>query len=195
MRGCLRGEPRRGHNNPPDAVSEYAAARDEAKQYFLGLIREETKQDIRKIGWLERAYQMYIPVERDDAAKALFEDELKAFRIKPTKGWGKLQPYLRLISKQVEQEAKELLTSVNHEKRSCGAEELEARIDPRPITQDFNRLSRALTVADIIICSRNGGITPKLYQDGLVILLCHRLLRNAIFLKEINRLATCAQKY
>ena len=28
-----------------------------------------------------------------------------------------------------------------------------------------------------------------------LILLCHRLLRNAIFPKEINRLTTCAQKY
>lgn len=29
----------------------------------------------------------------------------------------------------------------------------------------------------------------------LLILLCHRLLRNAIFPKKINSLATCAQKY
>ena len=28
-----------------------------------------------------------------------------------------------------------------------------------------------------------------------LVLLCHRLLRNAIFPKKINRLATCAQKY
>ncbi len=28
-----------------------------------------------------------------------------------------------------------------------------------------------------------------------LILLCHRLLRNAILPKEINALATCAQKY
>jgi hypothetical protein len=34
----------------------------------------------------------------------------------------------------------------------------------------------------------------KLYTTHLL-LLCHRLLRNAIFPKKINRLATCVQKY
>ena len=143
--------PRHGHNNPPDALSEYALARDEAKQYLLGLIREECKQDIRKIGWLERAYRMYIPVQRDEAAKALFEDELKGFGINPTKGWGKFLAYLKLLSKQVEQDAKDELVSDKNEKQTCETEELEARIKPRTITQDFNRLGRALTVADIII--------------------------------------------
>src|SRR5687767_15571037 len=33
------------------------------------------------------------------------------------------------------------------------------------------------------------------FVNGLLILLCHRLLRNAIFTKQINRLATCARKY
>ena len=33
------------------------------------------------------------------------------------------------------------------------------------------------------------------WLDGFLVLLCHRLLRNAIFPKKINRLATCAQKY
>jgi hypothetical protein len=33
------------------------------------------------------------------------------------------------------------------------------------------------------------------FAAGLLILLCHRLLRNAIFPKKINHLATCAQKY
>jgi hypothetical protein len=83
--GSSEDKPRRGHNNPPDAVSEYAAARDEAKRYLLGLIRDEIKQDTSKIGWLERAYRMYLPVERDNTARALFEDDLKGFRIKPTK--------------------------------------------------------------------------------------------------------------
>jgi hypothetical protein len=166
--GSSEDKPRRGHNNPPDAVSEYAAARDEAKRYLLGLIRDEIKQDTSKIGWLERAYRMYLPVERDNTARALFEDDLKGFRIKPTKGWGKFQAYLRLVSKQVEQEAKELLASGNKEQQSCGVEELEARIKPRSITQDFNRLGRALTVADIIICSRNDETTPEVYQEGLV---------------------------
>jgi len=31
--------------------------------------------------------------------------------------------------------------------------------------------------------------------DAYLILLCHRLLRNAIFFKKINRLATFSQKY
>ena len=47
--GSSEDKPRRGHNNPPDAVSEYAAARDEAKRYLLGLIRDEIKQDTSKI--------------------------------------------------------------------------------------------------------------------------------------------------
>ena len=35
----------------------------------------------------------------------------------------------------------------------------------------------------------------QILDDAVLILLCHRLLRNAIFPKEINRLTTCAQKY
>ena len=35
----------------------------------------------------------------------------------------------------------------------------------------------------------------KPFTYNPLILLCHRLLRNAIFPKKINRLAACAQKY
>jgi len=160
--------PRHGHNNPPDALSEYASARDDAKRYLLDLIREETKQDNRKIGWLERAYRMYISVQRDEAAKALFEDELKGFGIKPTKVWGKFLAYLKLLSKQVEQDAKDELASTKNEEQAYGTDELEARINPRTITQDFNRLGRALTVVDIIIHQRNGDLTPEVYAEGMV---------------------------
>src|SRR3954447_15299972 len=50
---------------------------------------------------------------------------------------------------------------------------------------------------DVSICTTPTCIDSERarFVNGLLILLCHRLLRNAIFPKEINRLVTGAQKY
>ena len=52
---------------------------------------------------------------------------------------------------------------------------------------------------DVIACIAYGFIAGSVrlaqYINVPIVLLCHRLLRNAIFFKKINRLATFSQKY
>ena len=50
-------------------------------------------------------------------------------------------------------------------------------------------------IARFALAERERAHLEPDFINGLIILLCHRLLRNAIFPKKINRLATCAQKY
>ena len=62
---------------------------------------------------------------------------------------------------------------------------------PRAVT----RYRRDVPILAINRCPRNLAIRREVWWVRRLVLLCHRLLRNAIFPKEINRLTTCAQKY
>ena len=69
-----------------------------------------------------------------------------------------------------------------------------------PVSQDRQRQRLAIIrIVDPHQTRMDGKARRLDYADNLpdigVLLLCHRLLRNAIFPKEINRLTTCAQKY
>jgi hypothetical protein len=57
-------------------------------------------------------------------------------------------------------------------------------VKPRPVRDPWNSSQIVALLAAV-----------EGWHYGFLILLCHRLLRNAIFSKKINRLATCAQKY